>query len=191
MPAAVTTISQASVHPVQRLVPTRRPRRRHRNSAEVGPRFRRDRRGLSAAASFALRGLLFCERDPHAFGAIDGGVGYVLNPWLRTDATLEYRFGGRLRSTTAIDDPALLGAEPFRSADRLRAGVSSLVALINFTVDLGNYWGTTPFVGAGIGVADNALSGVSDQGFAIAGSGATVPVGGFFSNASRTSFAWR
>ena len=81
-------------------------------------------------------------------------------------------------------------AGPFRSADRLRGGVSSIVALVNFYVDLGNFWGATPFVGAGIGVADNALSGVSDQGFAIAGASAIVPVGGFFSNASRTSFAW-
>jgi opacity protein-like surface antigen len=126
-------------------------------------------------------------------GTIDGGVGYVLNPWLRMDATLEYRFGVELRSTYAIDDPAPPGAAgPFRSADRLRGSVSSLVGLINFYVDLGNFWGATPFVGvgAGVGVADNALSGVSDQGFAIAGSCATVPVGGFFSNASRTSFAW-
>ena len=124
-------------------------------------------------------------------GTIDGGVGYLFNPWLRMDAMLEYRFGGQLRSTTAIDDPAPPGAMgPFRSVDRLRGGVSSIVALFNGYVDLGDCWGATPFVGAGIGVADNALSGVSDQGFTIAGSGATVPVGGFFSNASRTSFAW-
>ena len=122
-------------------------------------------------------------------GTIDGGVGYVLNPWLRMDATLEYRFGGELRSTYAIDDPAPPGAG-FRSADRLGGSVSSIVALINAYVDLGNYWGATPFVGAGIGVADTALSGVSDQGLAFPGAGAIVPVGGFFSNASRTSFAW-
>ncbi len=122
---------------------------------------------------------------------IDAGVGYVVNPWLRLDATLEYRFGVQLRSTYAIDDPAPLGAGgPFRSADRLRGGVSSIVALVNGYVDLGKYWGVTPFVGAGIGVADNALSGVSDQGFAVTGAGAIVPVGGFFSNASRTNFAW-
>ena len=124
-------------------------------------------------------------------GTIGGGGGYVLNPWLRMDATLEYRFGGELRSTYAIDDPAPAGAGgPFRSADRLRGSVSSIVALVNGAVELGNYWGATPFVGTGIGVADNALSGVSDQGFAIAGSGAIIPVAGFFSNASRTSFAW-
>jgi len=124
-------------------------------------------------------------------GAIDGGLGYAFNPWLRMDATLEYRFSGELRSTYAIDDPAPVGAiGPFRSADRLRGGASSIVALVNIYVDLGDFWGVTPFVGAGAGVAENALSGVSDEGVAIAGSGASVPVGGFFSNASRTNFAW-
>ena len=124
-------------------------------------------------------------------GTIDAGVGYVLNPWLRMDGTLEYRFGGRLHSSLAIADPApLAGGGPFLAAGGLRAGVSSIVALVNGYVDLGNYWGVTPFLGAGVGVADNALSGVSDQGFAISGAGPAVPVGGFFSNASRTNFAW-
>ena len=61
---------------------------------------------------------------------------------------------------------------------------------MNGYVDLGSYWGATPFVGAGIGVADNALSSVSDQGFAIPSAGAAYPVGGDFSNASSTRFAW-
>ena len=94
-------------------------------------------------------------------GTIDVGVGYVLDPWLRMDATLEYRFGGELRSTAAIEDPAPPGAG-FLSTDRLRGSVSSIVALVNGYVELGNFWGATLFVGAGIGVADNALSGVSD-----------------------------
>ena len=124
-------------------------------------------------------------------GTIDAGVGYVLNPWLRMDGTLEYRFGARLRSSLAIVDPAPLGGGgSFSAADGLRAGVSSIVALLNGYVDLGNYWGVTPFLGAGVGVADNALSGVSDQGFAISGAGPAIPVGGVFSNASRTNFAW-
>ncbi len=114
---------------------------------------------------------------------LDAGLGYVFNSWLRADATLEYRFGGRLQSTFAIVAPAAVAAEG------VRAGVSSVVALLNGYVDLGNWWGATPFVGAGIGVADNSLSGVSDQGFALTGAGA-VPIGRSFSNASRTNFAW-
>ncbi len=115
-------------------------------------------------------------------GTIDAGVGYVLNPWLRMDGTLEYRFGARLRSSLAVVDPAPLGGGgPFSAADGLRAGFSSIVALLNGYVDLGNYWGVTPFLGAGVGVADNALSGVSDQGLAISGAGPAIPVGGVFS----------
>ncbi len=144
---------------------------------------------LPLLSPFAVSSFPNTTLSPSA--TIDGGLGYVFNPWLRMDATLEYRFGGALRSTAAIEDPAPLGAVgPFRSADRLRGSVASIVALVNGYVDLGNYWGATPFVGAGIGVADNALSGVSDQGIAIAGASAIVPVGGVFSNASRTNFAW-
>ncbi len=127
----------------------------------------------------------FHGATPAASGTIDAGAGYVFNPWFRMDATLEYRFGGRLRSLYAIDEPSRLAAY-----GRVRAGVSSLVALVNGYVDLGNYWGATPFVGAGVGVADNALSGVSDAGLAFSGTGAAVPAGGLFSNASRTHFAW-
>ena len=105
------------------------------------------------------------------------------------DGTLEYRFGGRLRSTYAIADPAPLAARPFVFADRVGAGLSSLVALMNGYVDLGDWWGVTPFVGAGIGVADNALSGVSDQGI-LWGARTVAPVGGLFSNGARTNFAW-
>jgi opacity protein-like surface antigen len=122
-------------------------------------------------------------------GMVGAGVGYVFSPWLRLDGTLEYRFGARLHSTYAIADPQPLAAGPFVFADRVGAGLSSLVALVNGYVDLGDWWGASPFVGAGIGVADNALSGVSDQGFASAG-GAASPAGGLFSNGERTSFAW-
>lgn len=124
-------------------------------------------------------------------GTIDAGVGYVFTPWARMDGTLEYQFGGRLQSDFAIPGLGPLGvADPFRSADRLRADLSSIVAMMNGYVDLGSYWGATPFVGAGIGIADNALSGVSDHGFAFTGAGPAHPVGGYFSNASRTQFAW-
>ncbi len=157
---------------------------------------------LGAASGPIARGPLGGLLSPYALssfrnttlspsGTIDAGVGYVFNSWLRLDGALEYRFGGRLQSLYAIDDPAPLDlASPYRAADRLVGSVSSILALVNGYVDLGNYWGGTPFFGAGIGVADNALSGLSDQGFALSGGGAAVPTGGFFSDASKTSFAW-
>jgi opacity protein-like surface antigen len=136
-----------------------------------------------AAASFSGASL-------STAGTIDAGVGYVLNPWFRVDATLEYRFGARLRSSVAIEDPAPIGGGgPFYSAGHLSAGVSSIVALVNGYIDLGNYWGVTPFLGAGLGVADNALSGVSEQSVAVSRTSPAIPAVGVFSNASRTNFA--
>ena len=119
--------------------------------------------------------------------SIDAGVGYALNAWLRTDATLEYRFGGRLRSLYTITDPV---RSPLLVSDDLSGGVSSIVALLNGYLDVGNFWGATPFVGAGVGVADNAASGVLDRGLALTAAGPAVPVGGFFSNAAKANFAW-
>lgn len=116
--------------------------------------------------------------------AVGAGLGYVFNPWFRADATLEYRFGARFGATYAVLDPA-----SGLAVDRVSGTLSSLVALVNGYVDLGDWWGATPFVGAGIGVADNALSGVSDAGWLVSGAGA-APIGGLFSNASKTNFAW-
>ncbi len=179
------------VQRVQRLVPARRPRRRNRDGAETGPRFGRDRSQAFRCRVFRpsrspLSRTRPCPPPGRSTAASDTssipGCG-----WTRRSNIASAASFARPTPSTIPRRPAL---GPFRSADRLRGGVSSIVALVNGYVDLGNYWGATPFVGAGIGVADNALSGVSDQGFAIAGSGAIVPVGGFFSNASRTSFAW-
>ncbi|RBP16490.1 opacity protein-like surface antigen [Roseiarcus fermentans] len=146
----------------------------------------------AAPAGIAAPGGLVSPFATSSFGhatlspsaSLDAGLGYVFNSWLRTDATLEYRFGGRFQSSFAIASPGPI------AADRLSARVSSLVALINGYVDLGAWQGVRPFVGAGLGVADTALSGVSDQGFARTPAGAFVPIGGLFSNAARTHFAW-
>ncbi len=116
---------------------------------------------------------------------LDVGAGYVFNAWLRADATLEYRFGSRLRSAWTIAGPT--GAV---AAGRMSAAAPALVALVNGYADLGDWWGVTPFVGAGVGVAETTLSDVSTTGLTVAGRGAAVPVGGLFPGGSRTNFAW-
>ena len=105
-------------------------------------------------------------------GMFDFGVGYRFNNWVRMDGTLEYRGGARLQSLYTLTDPAspFFGG-PLQYADFFNADVSSLVGLVNGYVDLGNYWGVTPFVGAGVGFADNMLSGFTDQGFGYASFG--------------------
>lgn len=98
------------------------------------------------------------------------GVGYQFNPWLRADVTGEYRFSAGLRANDRIDAKV-----PYTSADGLRqvtydhtdettnGNLSSGVVMANVYADLGTWYGVTPFVGGGVGVAFNHLSGFSDN----------------------------
>ncbi len=126
-----------------------------------------------------------------SFGMIDAGVGYQFNSWFRMDGTLEYRWGGNLQSLYTLNDaasPYYGGALQY--ADFYRADVSSLVGLVNGYVDLPTFWMVTPFVGAGVGFANNMISGWTDQGFGYAGYGSLGSAGGYFSNHAQTNFAW-
>ena len=70
---------------------------------------------------------------------------------------------------------------------------TSIIGLVNGYVDIGTWYGITPFVGAGVGVAQNRLSGLTDTGFTYSPSVFTnggAPTGGYFSNGSKTNFAW-
>ena len=120
-------------------------------------------------------------------GIVDFGVGYQLNSWFRMDGTLEYRGGAKLQSLYTVTDPT--SAAQLQSADLYRANVASFVGLINGYVNLGTYAGISPFVGAGVGFADNMASGFTDHGFVNSNYGSS-PTGSYYSNGSRTSFAW-
>ncbi len=125
------------------------------------------------------------------FSMIDAGVGYRFNAWFRMDGTLEYRGGANLQSLYTLTDPVSPAfGGPLHYADFYRADVSSFVGLVNGYVDLGAYWGVTPFVGAGLGFADNRVSGFTDQGFGASIYDPLGASGGYFSNGSKTSFAW-
>ena len=69
---------------------------------------------------------------------IGGGVGYK-GPWLRTDVTLDYSASGYRGTILAPADA--------------RAKVSALTALFNGYLDLGTWYGLTPYLGAGAGVS--------------------------------------
>jgi opacity protein-like surface antigen len=124
------------------------------------------------------------------FGLIDVGAGYRFNSWFRVDGTLEYRAGANLQSLYTLTDPASPGyGGPAQFADFYRADVSSFIGLINGYVNLGTYLGISPFIGAGLGFADNSVSGLTDPGIA-SSAYFSSPAGGYFSNGSKTSFAW-
>ncbi|MBY0532563.1 MAG: porin family protein [Xanthobacteraceae bacterium] len=78
--------------------------------------------------------------DAAMFGA---GIGYQFASWLRGDVTLDYQFGS---SFSATDNPAVAGAKLWSSA-----------LFANAYVDLGTWYGVTPYVGAGVGAAFNDL----------------------------------
>jgi opacity protein-like surface antigen len=122
-----------------------------------------------------------------AAALFDVGVGYQINNWLRFDVTAEYRGGSHFQALEQVGIPS----QSTQFADFYRADVSSFIGLFNGYVDIGTWYGVTPFVGAGVGFANNHLSGLTDTGFAYVGPAANgSPTGGYSSDGSKTSFAW-
>jgi len=119
-------------------------------------------------------------------GFADVGVGYQFNSWFRADVTGEFRGGADLQSLEVLTDVATNQ----QYADFYRANLSSYIGMVNGYVDMGTWYGITPYVGAGIGVAYNKLNGLTDTGTAYPGNGGLYPVGGYFSDGNKTSLAW-
>jgi opacity protein-like surface antigen len=93
--------------------------------------------GVDRAAS--ARGFLSpSENALDRTAVIGGGIGYK-GPWLRTDVTLDYSAPGYRATILAPGDTT--------------AKVSALTALLNGYLDLGTWYGLTPYLGAGAGVS--------------------------------------
>ncbi|BBE74087.1 outer membrane protein [Oharaeibacter diazotrophicus] len=88
----------------------------------------------------------FHEDAGDAF-AVGIGAGYKFNDYLRADVTLDYEtpstFSSRLFCPGGCTD----------TYSREFADISAWSALVNGYVDLGTYYGVTPYVGAGIGAS--------------------------------------
>lgn len=81
-----------------------------------------------------------------------GGVGYRVNPWLRIDATIDQRAPSRFRTYSSRTN--------FATGYNVEAGdLDVLTGLVNVYADLGTWWGLTPYLGGGIGFADNGFRG--------------------------------
>ena len=108
---------------------------------------------------------------------IGGGVGDRWNDWFRTDLTLEYRHDADYSGRTDCAGPC--GAVTHTDSS---SSISTWLFMANAYVDLGNYYGLSPYVGAGAGFAYHTmdtLTGVNSD------STAAVP----FASGSATSFA--
>ena len=104
------------------------------------------------------------------------GFGYQYNNWFRADITAEYRTKAHYRAGVAY----AAGCAVAFCLDTYNGHVSKVVALANGYVDLGTWYGVTPFIGAGVGVAGTKLAGFTDNGLG----------NGFASDRVKTDFAW-
>ncbi|MGD0719778.1 MAG: outer membrane beta-barrel protein [Roseiarcus sp.] len=106
----------------------------------------------------------------------DLGAGYRFNSWFRADATLDYRTGTTLSSTTGgIICPYRADGISYTSTNAVTGVVTTTLlgylydpsetcnanfklvqhnftGLVNGYIDLPGYWGVTPYVGAGAGL---------------------------------------
>lgn len=127
---------------------------------------------------------VYAHLGDSAFGG--AGVGYQFNNWLRFDVTGEYRTGAEYRSAVGYFCCVSTGAPLAYGSDSYSGSMRTGVVMANGYLDMGNWRGVTPYVGAGVGVALHRLEGVADFGVGFNGG----PGVGYASDADRTRFAW-
>lgn len=107
------------------------------------------------------------------------GAGYQFNEFLRADVTGEYR-GNQGFSFVRSDRN-----DPNQAISAYSGKLSSVLVLANGYIDIGNFYGITPFIGGGVGFAHHRFSGFQDAGY-IAFAGGY----GYAAARSSTEFAW-
>jgi len=139
---------------------------------------------------------------------IDVGVGYQFNQWFRADVTAEYRTAVGMRGVfhESVFTPNC-GSDGFGNpvncafyGQNVYPGtLQSTVVMFNGYADLGTWYGLTPYIGAGLGLARHAMSGFTDSGYAWNGTafvngfpnGPLTPVANSpISDKTQTNFAW-
>lgn len=121
------------------------------------------------------------------------GIGYKFNTWLRADITGDYRGAAAFDARSSRT-----GYTEGYSVDRGKIQSSTL--LLNGYIDLGTWSGITPYVGAGIGVAQNRFGSYSAQVVCLTAAcgdttpGASYPLGPqartYVPSGTRTNLAW-
>lgn len=101
----------------------------------------------------------FATTDIDDSWSLGGGLGYNVTKHLRVDLTADYWMKADFRGSTT----GTCGAPPAPCNSTDSSSVSALVVLANVYVDLGTYHGITPYVGAGIGLANIKWSDLSND----------------------------
>lgn len=112
-----------------------------------------------------------------------GGFGYQYNNWLRGDLTAEYRINTNYRAGQAYFFFPPAPAAPIFGADQYHGNIGTVLLMANGYVDLGTWYGVTPFIGGGVGAAFHNFSGLTDYGVGVAGMGVARDL-------DTTNFAW-
>ena len=163
----------------QRLVSARRSRASGSNS--TGPELATAPGPIAAALTNGLLSSAAARRSPSDPIAVRHGrrrrrLSVQQLASRRRHARISRRRASRV--AVSLTDPASPSGGPTQFGESYRADVSSFVGLINGYATPGTWYGFAPFLGAGVGLADNRVSGFADSS------------GGRFANGSRTSFAW-
>ncbi|AWN39483.1 outer membrane protein [Methylobacterium durans] len=150
----------------------------------------------------------YYQNAGYGSGAFAGvGVGYQFNAFLRGDVTGEYRFSNGFSARhhfeydTGVADPCGCGAANLRGNvnETAKGNFDSAVVLANGYFDLGTWYGVTPFVGGGVGVAFNTISGTHVSGNVSEPLYVTLvnpvasynkTIGAYYKSDTTTSFAW-
>lgn len=116
-------------------------------------------------------------------GFIDAGVGYRFNEYFRADITGEYRAAAHYSAIESYNQ-GFFSKPPnsSRGYDTYSGSIRAIDGLVNGYVDAGTWYGVTPFIGAGVGVANVSVNNLIDL----------SPGGGFGFAADRntTNFAF-
>ena len=137
-----------------------------------------DNVGVNAGATVSTPFLTF-DSAP----IFDIGIGYQVNNWLRFDATAEYRANAHFHGQQVLTAPGII------LPDDYNASKNEWLFLANAYIDLGTWWGVTPFVGAGIGGSYNTIKSFTDVG-ATQVFGNTILSTTYGADASKWNFAW-
>jgi opacity protein-like surface antigen len=107
-----------------------------------------------------------------------GGVGYKFTDWIRGDLTVEYRGKSEFNAVDWVDS-SFNGL----TTNDYSGQKSEWLMLANAYVDLGNFSGVTPYLGAGIGASRNTISGFRDVNELMSGAA-------WAEERSKWNFAW-
>jgi opacity protein-like surface antigen len=125
------------------------------------------------------------------------GVGYQVNNFLRFDVTGEYRTSAKYDISDKFQYQRDFGFPvDTRLTNRYTGDIQTSVFLANAYFDLGTWYGVTPFVGSGVGVAVHRVRNAFDNGliynFDLASGAAlnTEATGGIAFDRTKSDLAW-